>query len=52
MYRERDSNPHGRFGPGDFKSPVSTIPPSRHECLSDVYSFCKVTAFYYDMSMC
>ena len=30
LYREWDSNPHGRFGPGDFKSPVSTIPPSRH----------------------
>ena len=25
----RDSNPHGRFGPRDFKSLVSTIPPPR-----------------------
>ena len=27
--RERDSNPHSLFGPRDFKSLVSTIPPSR-----------------------
>ena len=26
--RERDSNPHG-VHPGDFKSPASTVPPSR-----------------------
>ena len=25
----RESNPHGRFGPRDFKSLVSTIPPPR-----------------------
>ena len=28
-YRGRDSNPHGPFGPKDFKSFVSTIPPPR-----------------------
>ena len=27
--RERDSNPHNRFWSRDFKSLVSTIPPSR-----------------------
>ena len=28
QYRGRDLNPHG-LGPGDFKSPVSTVPPPR-----------------------
>src|SRR5512143_707908 len=28
-YRRRDSNPHGPFGPGDFKSPASAISPLR-----------------------
>lgn len=27
-YPERDSNPHSRLWPEDFKSSVSTIPPS------------------------
>lgn len=27
--RDRDSNPDGTSAPGDFKSPVSAIPPSR-----------------------
>lgn len=26
-----DSNPHGQYWPGDFKSPVSTIPPFLHQ---------------------
>lgn len=33
-YRERDSNPHGPYGPLDFKSSTSTIPPSRPRALS------------------
>ena len=37
--RERDSNPHNHFWSRDFKSLVSTIPPSRQ-----LLSGCKGTA--------
>ncbi len=30
-YRKWDSNPHSPQRPGDFKSPVSTIPPFLHQ---------------------
>lgn len=30
LYPERESNPHGPYGPSDFKSDASAIPPSGH----------------------
>ena len=33
LCRERDSNPHSHYWPRDFKSLVSTIPPSRQDML-------------------
>ena len=41
--RERDSNPHNHFWSRDFKSLVSTIPPSRQ-----LFCGCKGTAIYWN----